>query len=130
MKPARPGRTMKNHEQVTSNEAAAIALQERAALWSTGELRASDVVDAACDALIAGIDTPGLRILAACTRAEADYHVQDLLPAALDELGLTFYPVASAASQKSRRPSPRSPHARRRTHFSGVHLPDSPAPWT
>jgi hypothetical protein len=30
-----------------------------------GEVRASDVVDAACEALVAGLDTPGLRSLAA-----------------------------------------------------------------
>ncbi|GAP51719.1 hypothetical protein [Streptomyces azureus] len=65
---------------MTSTEAAAIALQDHAALWSTGEIRASDVVNAACDALVAGLDTPGLRILAACTRAEADYDVPELLP--------------------------------------------------
>ncbi|GHH73809.1 hypothetical protein GCM10018793_13250 [Streptomyces sulfonofaciens] len=86
---------------MTSTEAAAIALQDHAALWSTGEIRASDVVDAACDALVAGLDTPGLRVLAACTRAEADYEVHVLLPAALDELGLTFYPVASDAGQEA-----------------------------
>ncbi|MBK3557778.1 hypothetical protein JHN55_14825 [Streptomyces sp. MBT56] len=73
---------------MTSTEAAAIALQDNAALWSAGEISASEVVDAACDALVAGLDTPGLRILAARTRAEADYDVYDLLPPALDELGL------------------------------------------
>ncbi|AJC59817.1 hypothetical protein [Streptomyces sp. 769] len=86
---------------MTSTEAAAIALQDHAVLWSTGEIRASEVVDAACDALVAGLDTPGLRILAACTRAEADYDVHDLLPAALDELGLTFFPIASEAGQEA-----------------------------
>lgn len=59
------------------------------------------MVNAACDALVAGLDTPGLRILAACTRAEADYDVHHLLPEALDELGLTFYPVASEAGQEA-----------------------------
>ena len=73
--------------RVMSTEAAASALQDHATLWSAGETPASVVVDAACDALVAGLDTPGLRILAACTRAEADYDVHDLLPAAL---GLTF----------------------------------------
>ncbi|MFJ4776501.1 hypothetical protein [Streptomyces sp. NPDC088762] len=63
-----------------TSTAAAIALQDHAALWSVGEVSASDVVNAACDALVAGLDTPGLRILAACTRAEADYDVHDLLP--------------------------------------------------
>ncbi|MGW4510355.1 hypothetical protein ACWENO_37545 [Streptomyces sp. NPDC004436] len=90
-----------NHGRVTSTEAAAIALQDHAALWSMGEIRASDVVNAACDALVADLDTPGLRILAACTRAEADYDVHDLLPAALDELGLAFYPVGSEAGQEA-----------------------------
>ncbi|MFC8918044.1 hypothetical protein ACFT5C_19965 [Streptomyces sp. NPDC057116] len=86
---------------MTPTEAAASALQDHAALWSVGEVRASDVVNAACDALIAGLDTPGLRILAACTRAEADYDVHDLLPAALDELGLTFYPVDDEAGHEA-----------------------------
>ncbi|MEU8883308.1 hypothetical protein [Streptomyces hydrogenans] len=86
---------------MTSTEAAAIALQDHAALWSMGEIRASDVVDAACGALVAGLDTPGLRILAACTRAEADYDVHYLLPAALVELGLTFYPVGSETGQEA-----------------------------
>ncbi|QIP87558.1 hypothetical protein GLX30_30025 [Streptomyces sp. Tu 2975] len=86
---------------MSSTEAAATALQDHAALWSLGEVRASDVVDAACDALVAGLDTPGLRVLAACTRAEADHDIHALLPEALDELGLTFYPVAGDAGQEA-----------------------------
>ncbi|MGV9887059.1 hypothetical protein [Streptomyces sp. NPDC003395] len=86
---------------MTSTQAAALALQDHAALWSMGEIRASDVVDAACDALVVGLDTPGLRMLAACTRAEADYDVHDLLPAALDELGLSFPPVGSEGAQEA-----------------------------
>ncbi|MGW9030854.1 hypothetical protein ACWGQ5_43710 [Streptomyces sp. NPDC055722] len=39
--------------------------------------------------------------MAACTRAEADYEVPDLLPPALDELGLIFYPVGSDAGQEA-----------------------------
>jgi hypothetical protein len=66
-----------------------------------GEIRASDVVNAACDALVAGLDTPGLRILAACTRAEADYNIHELLPEALIELGLVFHPIASDAGQEA-----------------------------
>ncbi|MER5966421.1 hypothetical protein [Streptomyces sp. NPDC002057] len=86
---------------MTSTEAAAIALQDCAALWSAGEIRASEVVDAACDALVAGLDSPGLRVLAARTRAEADYDVHDLLPTALDELGLVFHPLASGTGQEA-----------------------------
>ncbi|MEU8034443.1 hypothetical protein AB0C13_38725 [Streptomyces sp. NPDC049099] len=84
-----------------STEPAARELQDRAVLWSMGEIRATDVVAAACDALVAGLDSPALRILAACTRAEADYDVPDLLPPALAELGLTYYSVGSVAGQEA-----------------------------
>ncbi|MFB7179808.1 hypothetical protein ACFCYI_19155 [Streptomyces sp. NPDC056257] len=84
-----------------STEAAARELQDRAALWSVGEIPASDVVSAACDALVAGLDSPGLRVLSACTRAEADYDVHDLLPQALDELGLVLHPATSEAGQEA-----------------------------
>ncbi|MFE9287583.1 hypothetical protein ACF1HU_07880 [Streptomyces olivaceus] len=66
-----------------------------------GEIRATDVVAGACDALVAGLDSPALRVLAACTRTEADYDVHDLLRPALHELGLTFYPAASVAGQEA-----------------------------
>ncbi|MFE3907325.1 hypothetical protein ACFXPY_45700 [Streptomyces sp. NPDC059153] len=39
--------------------------------------------------------------MAACTRAEADYDVPDLLPPALDELGLTYHPAGSVAGQEA-----------------------------
>ncbi|MFE7598388.1 hypothetical protein [Streptomyces sp. NPDC057494] len=86
---------------MTTPHAAAINFQDHAALWSAGEARASEVVDAACAALVAGLDTPSLRILAARTRAEADYEVPDLLPAVLDELGLTLHPVACEGGQEA-----------------------------
>ncbi|MFE2298791.1 hypothetical protein ACFXAW_11375 [Streptomyces sp. NPDC059445] len=86
---------------MSSTEPAARELQDRAVLWSMGEIRAADVVAAACEALVAGLDTPALRILAACTRGEADYDVPDLLAPALDELGLTFYSAGSGAGQEA-----------------------------
>ncbi|MEH0589473.1 hypothetical protein QA942_37730 [Streptomyces sp. B21-106] len=88
------------HGQVMSTEAAALALQDQAALWSMGEICATDVVTAACNALVAGLDSPALRMLAACTRAEATYDVPDLLPPALEELGLTLHPMGSVAGQE------------------------------
>ncbi|MFF5721359.1 hypothetical protein [Streptomyces buecherae] len=84
-----------------STESAARELQDRAVLWSIGEIRATDVVTAACDALVTSLDSPALRILAACTRAEADHDVPVLLPLALDELGLIFYPAGSDAGQEA-----------------------------
>ncbi|MEV7525408.1 hypothetical protein [Streptomyces sp. NPDC091371] len=82
-------------------EAAADDLQDLAVLWSIGEARAHDVVEAACAALVAGLDGPALRILAGYTRAEAEYEVPDLLPVVLDELDLVFYPYGSEAGQEA-----------------------------
>ncbi|MBO0657139.1 hypothetical protein J1792_31790 [Streptomyces triculaminicus] len=50
-------------KQVTPAESAACDLQDHAALWNMGEVRASDVVDAACDALVTGLDSPGLEAI-------------------------------------------------------------------
>ncbi|MFC8492930.1 hypothetical protein ACFUJU_19440 [Streptomyces sp. NPDC057235] len=80
-------------------EAATHDLQDLAVLWSIGEAHAHDVVEAACAALVAGLDSPALRILAGYTRAEAEYDVPDLLPVVLDELDLVFYPRDSEAGQ-------------------------------
>jgi hypothetical protein len=76
-------------------------LQDTAALWSIDALSPQAVVRCACDALIAGLDSPSLRILAGLTRAEADYHMPDMLPAALAELGLDFYPRDTRGSQEA-----------------------------
>lgn len=83
--------------------------------------------------LVAGLDSPALQTLAACARAEADYDVPDLLPSALDELGLTFCPVGSIAGREAaaralaRRmptgePTPSEPAFRVHEHF-GHELP-------
>ncbi|MFJ2234832.1 hypothetical protein [Streptomyces sp. NPDC087859] len=90
-----------HHVRVSSIEAAARDLQDLAVLWSIGEVRADEVVRGACEALVAGLDSPALQILAACTRAEAEYDVPDLLPAALDELGLRFYPRDSEGGREA-----------------------------
>ena len=71
---------------------ATVTLQDTAALWSIGAVSSQAVVGYEYDALIAGLDSPSLRILAGLTRAEADYHVPGILPAALAELRLDFYP--------------------------------------
>jgi hypothetical protein len=63
-----------------------------AALWSIGAVRSAAVVACACEALVAGVDGPSLRVLAGLTRNEADLDVPDLLPAVSEELGLHFYP--------------------------------------
>ncbi|MGG7612538.1 hypothetical protein ACQ5JZ_24570 [Streptomyces sp. ZG43] len=59
------------------------------------------LVGAACDALVAGLDSPTPRRLADLTRAEAAYDVRELLPGALDELGLVRPPPGSTAGQEA-----------------------------
>ena len=48
------------------------------------------VVKCACDDLIAGVDSSSLRILAGRPRTDDLYHMLDIRPAALAELGLDF----------------------------------------
>lgn len=57
------------------------------------------MVKCACDAIIAGLDSSPLRILAGLSRTEADYSVLGILPAALAELGLDFYPRDTRGGQ-------------------------------
>lgn len=66
-------------------------MQDVAALWSFGDRSNLDVVDAACDALVAGLDSPALRELAGVFREDSEWEVRILLPRALQELGLRFY---------------------------------------
>ncbi|MET7600249.1 hypothetical protein ACWERY_29035 [Streptomyces sp. NPDC004082] len=76
-------------------------LQDVAALYGVGEVRAYEVVEAACAALVAGLDSPTLRMLAGCTRGEADYDVPELLPAVCEELSLVFSPRGSVAADEA-----------------------------
>lgn len=74
-------------------------MQEAAAYWSVGERSNQDVVDTACEALVAGLDTQGLRELAGVFHADADWQVRLLLPVALEELGLEFFERGSHEGQ-------------------------------
>jgi len=66
-----------------------------------GQAKPGVTVTCACDALIAGLDSPSLRILAGLTRIEADSQVPGILPAALAELGLDFHPRDSREGQEA-----------------------------
>lgn len=61
---------------------------EEAALWRRAQVAASDVVHAAVQALLEGIESPSFVLIAGLTKAEAESELGELLPAALDELGL------------------------------------------
>ena len=63
------------------------AFLSAAARWRADAGPAHAVVDAAVEALVAGVDSPSFVRLAGLTRAEADQEVRDLLPDALAELG-------------------------------------------
>lgn len=86
---------------MSSKETAVENLKDCSALWHIGAVRAYDVVTAACEALVAGLDGATLRRLAACTRAEADYDVPDLLPTAFEELGFACHTAGSRAAAEA-----------------------------
>ncbi|MFF2566663.1 hypothetical protein [Streptomyces sp. NPDC058084] len=75
--------------------------QDIIALWGIGEAGATEVVDAACTALVEGLDSPTLRILAGVPAREADYDVRELLPAVTSELGLPEPLLQSDASDEA-----------------------------
>ena len=87
---------------MTPTETAAVGLLDAAALWSVGNRGAAqNVVRAACDALVAGLDSPTLGMLAALSANEADLEVPELLPIVLDELGLPPLPRDSVAGKEA-----------------------------
>ncbi|MFS8101336.1 hypothetical protein LFM09_29840 [Lentzea alba] len=61
------------------------------ALWLVKEKRATDVVLAACDLLVAGEGGEAVARLAALTRLEADIEVPILLPEVMRELDLPHH---------------------------------------
>lgn len=74
-------------------------LQEAAVLWSVGSGTPAEVIEAACDCLLAGVDEPTLRILAgisAVPSGESD-ELRRWLGDALAELSLIFFPEGSRA---------------------------------
>jgi len=71
----------------------AVALErfKRAAIeWAAGG-RGQPLVDAAAQALVDGLDTPTLRVLAGAPHSAADEEAEDLGPAVFDELGVQIH---------------------------------------
>src|SRR4051812_24386496 len=58
------------------------SLVEVAAAWGAGQVNAADVVRVAVDAILGGLESTSLVLLAGLTSAEADNEVPDLLPRA------------------------------------------------
>lgn len=66
-------------------------LLDEAALWAlTSAASPHDLIRAACDALVVGVDSPSLRELAGLSDRDSWWTVQPLVEAALDELGLKY----------------------------------------
>ncbi|MGC4809539.1 hypothetical protein ACLQ29_03290 [Micromonospora sp. DT228] len=77
-------------------------LQDAAVFWSVGSGTAAQVIDAACDCLIAGIDSPTLRILAGISpvKGEENDELRRWLEGALSDLSLTYYGEGSRESEE------------------------------
>lgn len=67
------------------------SLVDTAARWACGFVGATDVVDVATEALVAGVDSPTLPALAGVPAAQATVEVPDLLERVMDELDLPYY---------------------------------------
>ena len=67
------------------------ALVDIAARWACGFVNATDVVDTATDVLVAGLDSPSLRVLAGVPAAQATIEVPDLIERVMDEVGLPYF---------------------------------------
>lgn len=73
-------------------QAAVTTLRRRALFWAVRRIQSEDVVDVAITALVDGVDSPTLRVLAGLTPREAVERVPELLPRALAELGTPIPP--------------------------------------
>jgi len=75
------------------------ALCDKTLLWGVGFVNAADVVRAACDVLAAGLGGMAMAMLAGVHLRRADEEAPDLMPDALAEVGLPFFPRGSEAGQ-------------------------------
>lgn len=75
--------------------AALDGMRDAVGLWYVGHVSAADVVYAACDLLVAGLDGPSLAMLASVSVHQADDEVAELLEAALRDVGLVHHPKGS-----------------------------------
>ncbi|RNI03695.1 hypothetical protein EEZ25_09730 [Micromonospora aurantiaca] len=74
-------------------------LQDATALWSIRQCTAAEVIEAACDCLVAGVDSPSLRILAGVSPAAGSQELIQWLEPTLDEVGLTYLPQCSQVGE-------------------------------
>ncbi|NKE56555.1 hypothetical protein FXN61_06800 [Lentzea sp. PSKA42] len=70
------------------------------ALWHVGQRSASDVVRAACELLVAGVDGPSVSALAGASLRHAWEEMPPLLEDALRELGLEHHELGSEGGKE------------------------------
>lgn len=75
------------------------ALRDKALLWSLGFASAADVVSAACDVISAGEGGMAMAMLAGVHHRWADEEAPELMPDALAEVGMPFFPRGSQAAK-------------------------------
>ncbi|ALG14723.1 hypothetical protein AOZ06_11705 [Kibdelosporangium phytohabitans] len=78
-------------------------MRDTVALWHVGQANAAEIVYAACDLLVAGVDGPALRMLAAVSARDVrvdSYEVTVLLESVMTELGLPYFPKESPEGQE------------------------------
>ncbi|MEU4439426.1 MULTISPECIES: hypothetical protein [Micromonospora] len=90
-----------DHVSMTREEALA-NLHDTVAFWSIGSATSVDVVRAACDCLVAGVDSPTLRILAGVSpvKGSEDDELRRWLADAFAELSLTYYGEESRKAEE------------------------------
>lgn len=76
-------------------------LRDTVSLWQMRRATAENVVRAACDLLVAGVDGPAMCELAAVSIRYADEEMPPLLEAALNEVGLTYHEPGSTGAHEA-----------------------------
>jgi hypothetical protein len=74
-------------------------LEDDAALWSIRYVNTAELIRSACDALVAGADSPALRELAGAFDSAASFEIEELLQRVASDFGFDFHPRHSSAGE-------------------------------
>jgi hypothetical protein len=66
-------------------------LEDDAAMWSIRYLNTAELIRSACDALVAGADSPALRGLAGAFDSAASFEIEELLQRVASDFGFDFH---------------------------------------
>lgn len=74
-------------------------LREDAILWTVDEVTTVELVRSACDALVDGLDSQELRLLAGANGSTSNFEIDDLLRAIASDLGFKMWPHGSEGAR-------------------------------